>query len=272
MTSKLALKNQLRSLSEENGVTVLQASIVGSRAWDMASDESDYDVRFIYVHELREYLKVHSAKRSISVMGDNVDIAGLEVTHAAKLILSGNPNVVEQVYSPLQLVKNDRLQLFAKRCISAVAAYHSYRGIVFNNYADLVKRYSATGDMPVKKLLVVVRNLLLWESVRDYGVGYIDYMTKNGVYRLADRYMTANERLSLHMAILSKKGVIERNKDSEAVLHEWTVNGVRAMAESVEFTESQWQLSNEEKLELANNFVYDAITRSDLSALGNMRG
>ena len=41
----------LRSIEAEAEVRVLMAVESGSRAWGFASPDSDYDVRFVYVHE-----------------------------------------------------------------------------------------------------------------------------------------------------------------------------------------------------------------------------
>ncbi len=41
---------ELQRIEREHDVTVLYACESGSRAWGFASPDSDYDVRFIYVH------------------------------------------------------------------------------------------------------------------------------------------------------------------------------------------------------------------------------
>jgi hypothetical protein len=55
---------RLAGIEAEFDVRVLYACESGSRGWGFASPDSDYDVRFIYVHPLSWYLKV-SAQRDV---------------------------------------------------------------------------------------------------------------------------------------------------------------------------------------------------------------
>jgi predicted nucleotidyltransferase len=48
----------LAAIAAECGVRVLHACESGGRAWGFASPDSDYDVRFFYVHPLAWYLRV----------------------------------------------------------------------------------------------------------------------------------------------------------------------------------------------------------------------
>lgn len=43
---------QLKEVEQRYGVRVLYACESGSRGWGFASPDSDYDVRFLYVHPL----------------------------------------------------------------------------------------------------------------------------------------------------------------------------------------------------------------------------
>ncbi len=53
------IRNVLGGIEGRHGVRVLYACESGSRAWGMASPDSDYDVRFIYAHETDWYLSVN---------------------------------------------------------------------------------------------------------------------------------------------------------------------------------------------------------------------
>ena len=49
---------ELHRIERENDVNILLAVESGSRAWGFASPDSDYDVRFIYVHRPQWYFSV----------------------------------------------------------------------------------------------------------------------------------------------------------------------------------------------------------------------
>jgi predicted nucleotidyltransferase len=49
---------ELLRLEIQFAIKILYAVESGSRAWGFASTDSDWDVRFIYVHKLDWYLKI----------------------------------------------------------------------------------------------------------------------------------------------------------------------------------------------------------------------
>ena len=53
----------LARVEAERDVRVLYACESGSRAWGFASRDSDFDVRFIYVHQRDWYLSVEDRRR-----------------------------------------------------------------------------------------------------------------------------------------------------------------------------------------------------------------
>lgn len=47
---KAKIKKSLALIEKEHDIKILYAVESGSRAWGFPSEDSDYDVRFIYVH------------------------------------------------------------------------------------------------------------------------------------------------------------------------------------------------------------------------------
>jgi predicted nucleotidyltransferase len=57
------IKDNLASLETREEVVVLLAVESGSRAWGFPSVDSDYDVRFVYIHRAPWYLSVDLEER-----------------------------------------------------------------------------------------------------------------------------------------------------------------------------------------------------------------
>ncbi|MEW6587219.1 MAG: nucleotidyltransferase domain-containing protein, partial [Nitrospirota bacterium] len=49
------IQNRLQQLEIEEGVCIFYACESGSRAWGFPSVDSDYDVRFLYIHSKNWY-------------------------------------------------------------------------------------------------------------------------------------------------------------------------------------------------------------------------
>ncbi|WP_345842527.1 nucleotidyltransferase domain-containing protein [Shewanella algae] len=78
----------IKRAEKEHGVRVLYAIESGSRAWGFESPNSDYDVRFIYVHPKDWYLAVDlEDKRDVIEypIVDEIDINGWDLRKALKL-------------------------------------------------------------------------------------------------------------------------------------------------------------------------------------------
>ena len=77
------IRENLDAIENQYDVKILLAVESGSRAWGFASPDSDYDVRFIYVHRPEEYLRIDTMKDVIEWQLDEVlDINGWDLRKA----------------------------------------------------------------------------------------------------------------------------------------------------------------------------------------------
>ena len=55
---KDTIQKELAQIEQTQNVRILLAVESGSRAWGFASPDSDYDVRFIYIRQKEDYLRL----------------------------------------------------------------------------------------------------------------------------------------------------------------------------------------------------------------------
>jgi predicted nucleotidyltransferase len=156
---------RLAGIEAEFDVRVLYACESGSRGWGFASPDSDYDVRFIYVHPLSWYLKVSAQRDVIEVpISDELDINGWELRKALGLLKKGNATLIEWLDSPVVYRADgdfpQAIRDAARQTHQAERSFHHYVHMARKNYREYLR-----GDtVRLKKYLYVLRPLLatLW--------------------------------------------------------------------------------------------------------------
>lgn len=84
---KAKIKKSLALIEKEHDIKILYAVESGSRAWGFPSEDSDYDVRFIYVHTKEWYLSIAPKRDVIEYhIDDELDISGWDLQKALKLL------------------------------------------------------------------------------------------------------------------------------------------------------------------------------------------
>ncbi|MCA1963199.1 MAG: nucleotidyltransferase domain-containing protein, partial [Prosthecobacter sp.] len=131
------VRNALARLEAERNVRVLYACESGSRAWGFASHDSDYDVRFLYVHQSDWYLSVEDRRDVIEEpLNDELDISGWELRKALRLLRKSNPPLLEWLKSP---VVYQREAVFARESGELSKRFHSPRRC-FSHYLHMAAR------------------------------------------------------------------------------------------------------------------------------------
>ncbi len=146
-----AIQARLSAAELEHGVKVLYAVESGSRGWGFASEDSDFDVRFIYAHKPEWYLGVApEERRDVLELGiemtpvGELDINGWELRKALKLFRLSNPPLLEWLSSPLVYREAGglaaRLREIAPSCTSPIRAWHHYRSLMEKSRARYWER------------------------------------------------------------------------------------------------------------------------------------
>ncbi len=104
MKPEKIIKEKLYRIEEEHNVKILYAVESGSRAWGFESTDSDYDVRFIYKHNLEWNLNVLPKRDVIEYPIDGLfDYSGWDLRKTPFLLNKSNPVLFEWLQSPLAL-------------------------------------------------------------------------------------------------------------------------------------------------------------------------
>ena len=135
------IQEKLKEIEKSKNVTILFAVESGSRAWGFASPDSDYDIRFIYKHDVDYYLSLWEKPDVIEFMTqEDLDGSGWDLRKAVKLLAKSNAPLLEWLYSPAVYYENvafvTQMRSLATACFSPIACLHHYLGTT-KNFMDV---------------------------------------------------------------------------------------------------------------------------------------
>lgn len=164
------ITTRLTQVASDKGVTIRHANESGSRAWGLASTDSDYDVRFIYQHQKEWYLRLDQPKDMIGPIMEldgELDLVGWDLRKVLSHIAGSNAGVIEWLYSPVVYHLEDNflmsLRTLAKSCFQPVKTAAHYLGIARS--AEIAGYDEASGDWNLKKYFYFLRPILAADYV-----------------------------------------------------------------------------------------------------------
>ena len=132
----------------------------GSRAWDLASPDSDFDVRFIYVRPIEYYLRLDDTRDVIEwQLDDTLDINGWDLQKALRLLYKSNPTLFEWNNSPIIYKTTPEWESISKlvnEFFQPKSILYHYLSIAKSNY----KQYLTTENVRLKKYFYSLRPIL----------------------------------------------------------------------------------------------------------------
>lgn len=162
------INRQLEKVLLHNGIEILYACESGSRAWGFASPDSDYDVRFIYVHSKEYYLSIEEQRDVFELPIDNLlDINGWELRKALKLFRKSNAPLFEWLQSPIVYQSNASFRLEVS---SLLPEYFSPRAMM-HHYLSMAKSIVdvdlSGSEVKLKKYFYALRPALACRWIAD---------------------------------------------------------------------------------------------------------
>ena len=157
------IMHRLRRAEQQHGVKILLAIESGSRAWGFASPNSDYDVRFIYMHEPEWYLSIDVEHRRDVIeypIVDDIDLNGWDIRKALNLFAKSNPAFVEWIQSPITYIEAGQFRqnvlLLLPEIYQAEKGIYHYLNMAKTNY----RGHLQSEMVSLKKYFYVFRALL----------------------------------------------------------------------------------------------------------------
>lgn len=186
------ISRRLAGAEHEHKVRILYCCESGSRAWGFASADSDYDVRFIYVHEEDWYLSFDIERRRDVIeypIIDEIDCSGWDLRKALYLFTRTNGALLEWLNSPVRYIERGnfakKLRDLAPRVINNMALCYHYSHMARRN----AREYLFRDKVKLKKYFYVLRPLLAIRYIEE-GRG-IPRWNSSGLLRLLPRWKFA---------------------------------------------------------------------------------
>jgi hypothetical protein len=155
---KATIQEKLREIERQEDVCIFYACESGSRAWEFPSANSDYDVRFLYIHPRDWYLSIEDRRDVIE--RPLVDLSGWEIRKALRLFRKSNPPLLEWLRSPIiyqqKFSVTDKLRDLMTTFYSPRNCFHHYLHMAEGNFRE----YLRGETVRVKKYFYVLRPLL----------------------------------------------------------------------------------------------------------------
>ena len=162
------IKAKLSQIEQQKNIRILYACESGSRAWGFASPDSDYDIRFIYVRPLSDYLKVKAVPDFLECeLNEVYDINGWDLKKMLRLLNRSNPSIFEWAASPIVYKTSsewDCVRQILNNHFSEIKALYHYNSITKNN---LRRYFNDKSEVKYKPYLYNLRQCLSCEWILD---------------------------------------------------------------------------------------------------------
>lgn len=211
-----AVIKALKAIESEANVRVLMAVESGSRAWGFASPDSDYDVRFIYVHEPDWYSTIFEQRDVIEKMlSGDLDVSGWELRKSLRLFAKCNLALNEWIGSPVLYHEVPGFRSELKTLIPAffnpMGATHHYRSMAKQALSSM----TPDGRISIKKYLYATRALLACRWIERHRS-----QPPTEFHTLVSDLLSSDGRSEMEKLVLQKSLGAEK--------HEIGVDGVRS--------------------------------------------
>ncbi|MFJ5758807.1 nucleotidyltransferase domain-containing protein [Neobacillus sp. NPDC093182] len=216
----------LKQIEKEYDVKILYACESGSRAWGFPSIDSDYDVRFIYVHKKEWYLSIDQKRDvlevpkhdKLSIQVDKLlDLNGWELAKALRLFRKSNPPLLEWLHSNIIYYQGssaiNKMKELESQIFSPTSGIYHYLKMAKGNYRDYLNRE----EVKIKRYFNIFRPLLAARWIEMHHA----FPPIKFTQLVEDNLPTREIKLVLDDIIMLKKAgeVLDPNPRTELINH-----------------------------------------------------
>ena len=216
------ISNILKEIELKKNIKILYACETGSRAWGFPSPDSDFDIRFIYMHERDWYLSLSHKKDTIEHMDGDLDITGWDLKKGLTLLKKSNAALIERFQSPIEYYA---VSGFKDEYKKLVESYYSPTAVFFHHYS-LAKKFweeiEGKDEFKLKSFFYLVRSLLSCNWIlQDKNVLP---MHIEGLMQYAEEAVKDKLRELINLKARVKEKYLHRKDD---MLNEWILEKLR---------------------------------------------
>lgn len=154
------IKKKLQEIEEWENVKIIMAVETGSRVWDFGSPDSVYHVRFIFLRNTKDYLRLDEVKDSIEwKFDDTLVMQGYDLKKFLHLLHDGDPTVYEWCSSTIVYHSTDtfeQLKALVPKYFSKKQSLYYY----WNTACANQKKYLKGSKVRIKNYFSALRALL----------------------------------------------------------------------------------------------------------------
>jgi predicted nucleotidyltransferase len=164
-----SVNKRLLKVEMDHNVKILYAVESGSRAWGFESKNSDYDIRFMYVHEKNWYLNILPKRDVIEYpIIDEYDCSGWDLRKTMFLMYKSNPVFFEWLKSPIVYYRDEYfyniMEQLSKGYFSPISSVYHYLHMAKGNY----RQYLQTDEIKIKKYFYVLQPIMACMWIEKY--------------------------------------------------------------------------------------------------------
>ena len=164
------IRSELSRLEQEEDIRILYACESGSRAWGFPSQDSDYDVRFIYIRRPEWYLSIFDKRDVIErPITGKLDYSGWDLRKALMLYRKSNPPLLEWLQSPMSYLESfsvaQSLRDMSPLAFAPKSCLYHYLNMARGNF----RTYLQGEKVRLKKYFYVLRPVLACQWIMERG-------------------------------------------------------------------------------------------------------